>query len=417
MNATGIRTTKHRERGSTLLTVSLGLIALIAMMGLAIDLVSLYVGRSEAQRAADAAALAGATVFVNSGCTSTSAGCTGAKPAATSEAVSVGRTNLVGGATPNIPNGNVSFDFSHPGDPLITVVVGAQMPTYFMKIFGFNSANVQATATAEAFNPSGNATGPTFCVSCLKPFLVPNCDPSHTAKANPDCTGGSTGNSGGYFIDAQGNIASPGVYPAGAIGEPWRLHTSGTPSHWYEAAFDCSQSGKNFQTDVETCNNSAFNCGSSLCVLDGKKVGPNGKGVCSLIDYTSSNSQSCTSVDSIAVNAANTPPFTITAGAGNPFFSNGSQITQSASIVTVPVYSGADIKSGGATVTIVGYLQLFIQGITHNTGDDFIDAIIMNVSSCGTGGGTCSAGGSGQGSHGTVSGGGAGFIPVRLVHP
>jgi hypothetical protein len=122
-------------------------------------------------------------------------------------------------------------------------------------------------------------------------------------------------------------------------------------------------------------------------------------------------------VDSIAVNAANTPPFTITAGSGNPFFPSGAKITQSASIVTVPVFDGATVNPGGATVTIVGYLQMFIQGINHNGTDDFITATIMNVSSCGHGGGSCGTGGSGQGSGGAVSGGGAGFIPVRLVHP
>jgi len=413
---------RNRQRGSALFTVAVALIAFIGLMGLAIDLVSLYLGKSEAQRAADAAALAGATVFVTSGCTSNSAGCGAAQTAATTQAVSVGKLNLVGGAAPTIPNGNVSFDLSHPGDPLLTVVVNATMPTYFMKLFGVNTANVSSTATAEAYNPSGTANGPTFCVSCLKPFLVPNCDPSHAAPANPACAGGANGNTGGAFIKADGTIANPGVAPNGIIGQSWTLHTNQTPSHWYEVAFDCSQSGTDFQSNVKTCSNSAFNCGSSLCVLDGKKVGPNNHAVCSLIGYTNSNSQNCDSVDSIAVNASNTPPLTITAGPGNPFFPSGAQITQSASVVTVPVFDGATVNPGGATVTIVGYLQLFIQSIHHGGGggggqDDFITATIMNASSCGHGGGSCGTGGSGQGSGGAVSGGGAGFIPVRLVHP
>src|ERR1700745_149947 len=162
---------RNRQRGSALFTVAVALIAFIGLMGLAIDLVSLYLGKSEAQRAADAAALAGATVFVSSGCTSNSAGCGAAQTAATTQAVTVGKLNLVAGAAPTIPNGNVSFDLTHPGDPLITVVVSATMPTYFMKLFGVNTANVSSTATAEAYNPSGTANGPTFCVSCLKPFL------------------------------------------------------------------------------------------------------------------------------------------------------------------------------------------------------------------------------------------------------
>src|SRR6185369_14307469 len=148
---------RNRQRGSALFTVAMAMIAFIGMMGLAIDLVSLYLAKSEAQRAADAAALAGATVFVSSGCTSNSAGCAAAQTAATNQAVTVGKLNLVAGAAPTIPNGNVSFDLSHPGDPLITVVVNATMPTYFMKLFGVNSANISSTATAEAYNPSGTA--------------------------------------------------------------------------------------------------------------------------------------------------------------------------------------------------------------------------------------------------------------------
>jgi len=179
MNTIEMSGAKSRQRGSSLFIVAAALIAFIGLMGVAIDLVSLYLGKSEAQRAADAAALAGATVFVSTGCTSTSVGCAAAETLATTQAVTVGKTNLVGGAAPTIPNGNVSFDLSHAGDPLITVVVNATLPTYFMQLFGVTSANISATATAEAFNPSGNTTGPTLCVSCLKPFLVPNCDTAH----------------------------------------------------------------------------------------------------------------------------------------------------------------------------------------------------------------------------------------------
>jgi uncharacterized membrane protein len=50
--------------------VAVSLVALLGMAALAIDVVTLYVARSEMQRAADAAALAGAKAFVDSGITS-----------------------------------------------------------------------------------------------------------------------------------------------------------------------------------------------------------------------------------------------------------------------------------------------------------------------------------------------------------
>src|SRR5713101_10141123 len=59
----------HREKGQTIVLVALSIVTLLAMAALAIDVVTLYVARSEAQRAADAAALAGAKAFVDSGVT------------------------------------------------------------------------------------------------------------------------------------------------------------------------------------------------------------------------------------------------------------------------------------------------------------------------------------------------------------
>lgn len=417
---------KRFQRGSTLFIVASSMVALLGLCGLAIDLVSFYTGKSEAQRAADAAALAGASVFAGAGCTSSgAAGGTDCLSAAitalaTQRATAVGTDlhNSIGGQTPTIPapvytrgDGNTP---TH--DPLITVTASATMPTFFMKVFGITSVNVSAIATAEAYNPAGSTTGPPLCTSCLKPFLLPNCDPNHSAagNTNPTCAGGGTQN---YFIKPDGTVANPGVYPSGVIGETWQLHTNQVPSHWYEVAFDCSQSGSNFVQDVQVCETGQFTCGSTLCALDGKKSGPNGKAVCRLITYDPScNSQSSTAVDSITVNGSSTPPFTVTAGSGNPYFPANSTITQSGSLITVPLFDGHDIGSGGATVTVVGYMRMFLQSITHSGSDDSIQGVVLDVTSCGSGGGSCGTAGGGSGSGGTVSGGGASFVPVRLVH-
>ena len=57
----------RRERGVTILIVAIAMISMLAMLALGIDIVSLYVAEGDAQRTADAAALAGAKVFVSSG--------------------------------------------------------------------------------------------------------------------------------------------------------------------------------------------------------------------------------------------------------------------------------------------------------------------------------------------------------------
>src|SRR6266849_7728377 len=57
------------ECGQTIILVAVALVTLLAMAALAIDVTTLYVARGEMQRAADAAALAGAKAFVDSGIT------------------------------------------------------------------------------------------------------------------------------------------------------------------------------------------------------------------------------------------------------------------------------------------------------------------------------------------------------------
>jgi len=407
---------RNSERGASIFIVAAAMVALLGLAGLAIDLVALYLGRSEAQRASDAAALAGAQTFVTSGFTSGLVSQATVQTLATNEAVAVGQQNFVGGQAPTIPNGNVTFDFSHAGDPVITVVVTASLPTNFMQIFGVSSVNVSATAKAEAYNPSGSSSGSqTICASCLKPFLVPNCDPNTAYKtpASPVCTGQSV------FFNTDGTLAHAGLYPNGPIGETWFLHSNGSvPSHWYEIAFS-GQSGSKFASNVSSCSTVELTCGSQLTVLDGKKVGPTDSGINDLIHASSDGAGN--GQDSI-VFASNPPagtlPYTITGGSNNPNSALvGKTVTQSDSIVTVPVYDPATMggPGNGDVVTVVGYMQMFIEYANHSGNDDQINALILNISSCGQSGGSCGSGGSGQGSSGTLSGGGSQFIPVRLV--
>src|SRR5258707_13661923 len=61
---------RPEEGGQTIVLVAVALVSLLGMAALAIDVSTLYVAKGEMQRAADAAALAGAKAFVDSGITS-----------------------------------------------------------------------------------------------------------------------------------------------------------------------------------------------------------------------------------------------------------------------------------------------------------------------------------------------------------
>ena len=244
---------RHRERGVTMVLVALAMVAIIAMAALSIDIITLYLAREEAQRSADAAALAGARVISLSGMTgdpgnispSWQAICDGPTSPASQAATAVATQSAVGGAVARVDvtysaGGGAQSNCSAVGsgafgvNPLVTVhVTRSSLPTFFSRIWGSAGNSVSATATAEAFNPSasdintnGGATGTVTPVqpSCVKPWMVPNQDPfnpsafCNTGGSNPACL---------PFVSlADGSIQNPGIRPAsptGVIGETFTL--------------------------------------------------------------------------------------------------------------------------------------------------------------------------------------------------
>ncbi len=193
---------RSKEAGIVLYLVAASMVLLIGVLGLAVDLVSYYTVRSEAQRAADAAALAGASVFAASGCTGGVSGtaCTSGavQTAVASQAAAVGNANKVGGQSPGIvaaTDVTFSSDAASSYNPRVTVLVqrttanSNPMPTFFLKIFGLQTVDVSAKATAEVYNPTGGtSTSPNICLSCVKPFIADDCDTNHIVPGSePEC--------------------------------------------------------------------------------------------------------------------------------------------------------------------------------------------------------------------------------------
>ena len=215
-------TLRNAQRGMSIFVVAMSMVALLGMAALALDLATLYLARNEAQRAADAAALAGAKAIADSGYLSGAVDQSTAQKLATPEAIALGEQNSVGGQSASV---SVSgFDFTNTQDPRITVVVqrtqanGNAMPTFFGKILGFLSADISATATAEAFTPSGSggASGTTGTI-CLKPWL-----PSIAIRVIQQrrrilvgCSG--SGTLPGGFINTYGAISNPGLSSSGGL--------------------------------------------------------------------------------------------------------------------------------------------------------------------------------------------------------
>ena len=439
-----------REQGVTMLLVAFTLIALIAMAALAIDVASLYVARDEAQRAANAAALAGAKMFVTSGFTTVAAASStdimpsdvcvssgpGSPAAANRQAEAAAAQNLIAGQPATVQSINCDFT---PNNPKITVTVQRTgLPTFFAKIWGRSANTVGASAIAEAYNPSGASVPIT--ITGVKPWLVPNCD--------PDTPGSCIAN---YFVDTtRNNNVNSGV---SLIGRPISLRRVSTSS------FGTPGGGKFYMLDVPmdpantvcpspsavSCNYGSDShdymdniaCTSAYQFKCGDTIGPSGPGPGQHVTafmatgYSANTKLATRCLIHASYDAPHqgqdeifpSTPVTIQGGGKNPDVSlqGALNISRSDSIVTVPLYAGGTLGTGptktcsglggtcGTSTTIIGFLQLGITqtvpaiGFGSSTYD--FNAVILNVVGCPSGATATSS-----------SPGNTSPVPVRLVH-
>jgi Putative Flp pilus-assembly TadE/G-like len=431
--------TSHRknERGITIVLVAFSLLSLLGMAALAIDVSTLYVAHGEAQRAADAAALAGARMFAFSGYTTASTALAagdicqtsgaGADAAANRQAEAVAAQNLVAGQPATVQSINCVVTAANPRISVTLQRTG--LPTFFGRIWGGAANSVTATSVAEAYNPSGS-TAP-IQVQGVKPWLIPDCDPDGANPGPSDCGAGV-----GAFVDpVDGSIKNNGSF----VGKTITLSDVGigvpnvnTPTpgalSYYRAtipippapvcpstsAVSCAPVGSDDYLDNIACSStSPLSCGQAVgpgqpVLVAGGSTLLTDEGTQCLIH--ASGPGLGLGQDVLTPAAGNVPPITIIGGDNNPnpALQGATNISRSDSVVTVPIYHSAvsvNLCPGGTCTgngTIIGFLQL---GIKRNTTGGAVEGVIMNVSGCNPG-----AGGS------PISGGGVSSIPVRLIH-
>ena len=163
-----IRRLRRDERGMTFVFVGMGFMAFMAATTLAIDVGMFMTGKSQAQNAADAGALAGAIALgFNDFDDRSSTG-----PAVTA-AISAATANAMMGAPPSVTPADVTFPNDPQGQPTRVAVSVFRttarlnaIPTLIGPIFGVPTVDIGASATAEA-SPANSAT-------CVKPFMIPD---------------------------------------------------------------------------------------------------------------------------------------------------------------------------------------------------------------------------------------------------
>jgi Flp pilus assembly protein TadG len=405
------------ERGQTIVLVAVSLVTLLAMAALAVDVVTLYVARSEMQRAADAAALAAAKAFVDSGVTSDPTNATRqtlAQTMATTVINSILPQNKVSGATPLLVAGSPAFDFTKLGNPQVTVTLQrTDLPTFFSRIWSSNLATVTASAVAEAYNPSNSPAGYSpIAPKCVKPLLVANQDPKSGAAPSKlvdptsgapvaanvigervfitPCPAGACAPIAGQFLQFRPALVAPGaanLCPGACT----------PPASDYETSIDCCDSANPPATQY-VCGNPVAITPVNAALLNPQLSNDTNNGLQCVTNHPAEDTLDPTTLPDMPDFTLGTEPPKIIAGSG-PL--SGNAVTTSRSITTFPIVENADVNP----VRVIGFLEVFVDPVTPAIPTN-TQAHILNVIGCGNSPGAGPA----------VLGGGYSPIPVRLIH-
>ena len=423
---------RKREQGVVITLVAVFMASVVLVMAaLAIDLTTLYTARSEAQLAADGAALAGARVLANSGMTSSAdlpSFPTGtAETLARTVATQVALSNQIGGkaisGTGTCGSTGVSICFNDTAvdfmsNPHVTAqVTRPDLPTFFLRFWSKQLA-VAASATVEAYNPSGLSSRrdafPPIAPVCVKPWLLPNIDPTGSGRPIFSSTRRGTIQNpallgyGWPLVSNPGGAPQAGKYYAGAIDATgFPKPTTALPS--------CSSSlTTDYEIAVAGCVSQPIQCGAAPAAnINIDSTPRDAETVLAaecLIHYTGLAGDTDTVNGQPAVPLP--LPFEFVAGNQNPVVPVGTDVLVSDSVVTIPVYDSNGVAPP-PTVDVIGFLQVFLNpqsAVLPNPATDAppyqIPVTIINQIGCGTD------------STGTpIYGNGPSAVPVRLITP
>jgi Flp pilus assembly protein TadG len=282
-----LRRLRDDESGMSYVFVGMGMMAFLSASMLAIDVGMLMTSRNQAQNAADAAALAGATaLFYDDFDDRTASG-----PAVTN-AMLAARSNDVMAADVSVQASDITFPNDPSGEPTrVRAVVqrsaarGNPLSTLVARFFGVVQTDVSAVAVAEASRANA--------MTCVKPFTVPDrwienqtppWDPNDTFDvydskgkplANPD-----------VYVDAT-QTGYTGYNAERDKGLTVRLKASNTsklaPSTYQPWAIPGSSGGADYRWNIGNCNTTVMPFGFLMTQEPGNMVGPTKQGMDDLI--------------------------------------------------------------------------------------------------------------------------------------
>ena len=285
---TRLRRLRDDESGMSYVFIGMGMMAFLSASMLAIDVGMLMTSRNQAQNAADAGALAGATALYFDDFTNRSA----SGPAVTN-AIRGATSNDVMGADVSVLPADVTFPNDPDGQPTrVRVAVQRSVlrqnavSTLVASFFNMPEADINAVATAEA--SKANA------MTCVKPFTIPD---RWTERHDPPWDSDDTFET----HDRHGNpLSVKDVYiPADQPGYTGYnadrdrgirlMIRAGTgnnimPSFYFSLAIGGETGGQEYRWNIENCNTTLMKWGELLVQEPGSMVGPTTQGAQALYD-------------------------------------------------------------------------------------------------------------------------------------
>ena len=275
------------ERGMSFVWVGMGFMAFFAATTLAIDVGMFMTARSQAQNAADAGALAGATALVFDDYDDRSDD----GPAKMS-AMNTAKENDVMRIDVSVQPSDVTFPLSPDGyDNRVHVNVfrtsdrNNPVAALIGPIFGVPTVNVSTGATAEA--------SPANAMTCVKPFAIPD---RWIENGYPDWDTGDSFERYDNFgnVLPQADVYNPPGHPNYSGYNPTRdkgtlliIRASGesniNPSMYYTWAMGGVTGGDAYRENIEGCNTEEVTMGTPILHEPGDKMGPTSQGIDALI--------------------------------------------------------------------------------------------------------------------------------------
>jgi Flp pilus assembly protein TadG len=341
------------QRGAILPLVAIGIGALVAVAGLALDMGHGYLNKTRLQNALDAAALSGAKTLDETA--NTAMATTAAQTAFTNNANATGNAELQ-----DIAIGNVSVQFSDTLNPFIpgganprfirasVAAANFARPTWLLQTIGIANVNVGASAVA----------GPSPELIC--PEIVP---------IAPCGTPGAVNY--GYAVGQEV------VLKTGSGNRGWEVG----PGNYQNIQLDCGPGGSCLRNNLAGAYEGCSSPGDTVPTQPGNSVGPNAQGLNSRFG--------CPPPGCGPVDTSTYKPDVVTDAGGSGYPDTYSQYRTDRAIpdwdiqpptaqyepprrvVTVPVIDCTGTTNGAGSVNVLGLACMFLtRPAAHNGGQE-----------------------------------------------